>query len=791
MLSSFSSIFNKNDTQTTFEKFDNKREQLSLTYQKSLEKVIFAFFLDKGQGALGKKEFDFQDLSSYEWYSGSLSREILVQAIHDFLREEISQQLDSTTREALFQFVELAGREVGYEVDLLRQEDIRLVLLMKTGMPFFIQFPQKEFDEEKWKEVTHKTITELKSLQPGQKALFLSGDLLHEMPILVNYTLQKEWEIELYDSGVPREARVLALKSSAEAIFNEENWHEIYQKKFKEDATHHLRSAFHKFGSIIEQNQSHRMLATQAKNTCHTQGLMAVIKNLILQSHPDHSNQFIVEWKLFKTLFGKFLANKKEIENKTLKHFCLLKQASREKKQETISLLYRKINEGNYAEVVKEYCDIFSFLQGYKDEEHLIRLHYSLINYLDRYYVTPLQYAPYFEKAGPCVQHTFQIYCERFEDQKQEFEYKLKQEIEHADSAFYLLGEEIEKLSFFKDLKATYQKTQNLMGAQYSDFDCKKLLIKNKVNSSELDDYLNLLRKHPEWLKEINKRKYLQCLLLQGIQNGKIEEVQNIIDQLPENDQEKFYTNLIGFRIQALLFPPEAFEFALENPKLGISKVVIRNMGREIIREGNIKKILKISYPTSSIFETIQNNDFIYFKQSSCKKQLSELKDFLENKHNDGEYRPLLEENCSKIISFILYHCLIEKDFETLRNLFKIDLSKQTAIPPPQLFLPAVSFNQEEREQLLQLLRANSTHNSTHLLFYYVKEFFLSSLLISGEIDKIITLEKEENWILRKNLHLSNLEQRQAIIDEKYFKQMGKIQSTTVYEYIQWQLENQ
>jgi hypothetical protein len=100
--------------------------------------------------------------------------------------------------------------------------------------------------------VTHKTITELKSLQPGQKALFLSGDLLHEMPILVNYTLQKEWEIELYDSGVPKEAIVLALKSSAEAIFNEENWHEIYQKKFKEDATHNLRSAFHKFGSLIE-----------------------------------------------------------------------------------------------------------------------------------------------------------------------------------------------------------------------------------------------------------------------------------------------------------------------------------------------------------------------------------------------------------------------------------------------------------------------------------------------------------------------------------------------------------
>src|ERR1700722_732138 len=261
------------------------------------EKVCFAFFLDKFSSELGKKDSRIEKLTSLEWYAGSLSRQFLVSSLQKFLGSTISAKLDSATLQALEQFIQLQGQDIAYDVDLARKDDLRLVMNIKTGNKIFLALPAMHISESKADQLADKTINQLKKMAPGQSTLFLTGNLYHETQMLVTFTQEKEWKIRCYDSAITEKIRITLFKTNETILFNKNAWKTIYQSKLSESALHFVYYVILGENAKADHADISHSTVMQRKNTCHTKGLLAVLKDFVFSAYSEHSNLPALQWK--------------------------------------------------------------------------------------------------------------------------------------------------------------------------------------------------------------------------------------------------------------------------------------------------------------------------------------------------------------------------------------------------------------------------------------------------------------------------------------------------------------
>lgn len=541
---------------------------LSANFVLSCRQDVFAEVESSDQAQL------FSSLEKYEWNGGSLTSRRFGEELTAFLDSPVSDSLQPHTKKELAALAELLKDTcIQDEIDLIRSGDLSLVLLARTGNSHLLDLKTKicsllgkpafSIEKEDVTRLTSLTLDKIRTLGVGEKAIFLAGTRNHETLICIERKESNYYEFSYYDSN-NRHPEVYAF--NRQALTHEEFWERIYERKlsipqrgpYTEIADYAKES-----GQAVLRGQ-HRFagLSPQGKNTCHFRCLLAFLKDRLIRQ-PEFSDQRIlakgkdhlssvVEWNLFRKQFGEFLLQSPHLDNHVLADLSQVEQARREQTGDIEELFVSCIKSGNYVETGKAYLEVLKSIYPTKIEittpkdnplKILKKLHKNVLVALSEQLITPEEVQELFQKFNnPCLQKTFEIFSERFDERKESFHQSLHKELEGLSSVAHHLSHVVSSAAGWTGLFAdkVQHRTSNLVAP---------------LEKEQLYALLQFFERNPEVLIPLLGKPHIRIVLFQALEMGEFERVNALLQKLPERDQQQFYTCCSNFCFNQLTTP--------------------------------------------------------------------------------------------------------------------------------------------------------------------------------------------------------------------------------------------
>ncbi len=541
-----------------------KKEALGISPQDELHKLVMGFFLDQVEG-IGDEKKVLEDLSRFEWFAGSVSGARLRLELESFLMRDSAHQLDPATVNQIKTVIGMLQRadEQSSLIDLIRSGSFALPLLAITGNTMWQAESNFAPDENKRHQLVENAITQVSSLQNGEKTLFLVGTLTHETILVIEKIREDAWEVSYYDTALNKPLSVYQVDDKGAHFLSQEFWEEVYEYKFMSHSQQNL-AAF--IENLSEQESSDTLdcskISKQKKNTCHIRCLLACLKDQIVRKSGLDLNLALLEWKKFQVLFGQHLIDFKTIENIENSGFCALVHHKQEKRRLQFEHMNVACNEQEYKSAVEAYESVFALLgkrgpffdaKETAQSEYLNQCHIHLISILEQelqifecttMLINPKQLRGALKEIHPLIKYTLSVFEERYEKRKVLFKKRMQEELQFASSSLKLKTEEAELcyLSALNQLDqqlVTLFKSANVLQEKLGWYKRNENIDAVHLDEEEVIEILNLLQSHPEVLVNFRYRLGLNFVVIQGIQLGKLKEVETIYRQLEPKDKQE------------------------------------------------------------------------------------------------------------------------------------------------------------------------------------------------------------------------------------------------------------
>src|ERR1700733_2062539 len=515
---------------------DWKKERLGITKTVEAHKVAMGFFLDRYEGSPEEKKI-LQNLTRLEWFGGSMTASALTENLSAFLETDEAAELHPVTQQQIAYVVQLlqATQDQSAHIDIIRSGSMALSLLATTGNPFWCAVGLDfSVDEESIQQLSDRALHQIIGLGEKEKALFLVGTLQHETMLSIAYRGEDVWEVCYYDTAQSKQCLVVYSITGREGnpFLEKSFWETLYRYKFSKYSSDQVRAHFAKLGERSNGQISSAMISDQKKNTCHFRCLFAILKDHIIRHSLLGLDVARSEWSQFQASFGQFMLDRGALKDQELITLATQAQKSRYERAQYRSIF---VNDKEFDETVKAYqamaaCFGFDgqFLANQYASGELSRIAYlegwadHLLRELEKCLI-PLDQLK--KRIGHInnrwVEKTFALFEERYQQSYRTFQRQLHDELDTISSDWNLQLEEIPipcvgKVNFHKR-------------TEYAT--------RTAISEAELNDVLALLIKNPRSLTRFSQRRCLTSVLLQAIQQGKLEEVTHIYQQMSAKDR--------------------------------------------------------------------------------------------------------------------------------------------------------------------------------------------------------------------------------------------------------------
>lgn len=530
------------DTMSDMEKVQIAQNAFGATDKLTEKKVLFGFFLDNFTPDTEKDRSELANLKKYEWYSSNLSGIYFANALNNFLQSTDALQLHEKTQKGIQNFVNLILRnnDIGYEIDAVRAYNPGLAYLAATGKKTLMLSNKTDLSIDS---LVEHTLEKIKGLSCGQKAVFVSGSLMHETRIVVEKISENEFDYFMHDSA---HVGGVQLKRSLkpETILSKQFWQEKIKDKFGSGGGYGYSDVFAVDVTSVKRQQ---------RNTCHFRCLYSILKSEILNVFDDQ-DLATIEWHKLKTDLGHWLLKNTTIDEKKFSEFCLQKQHQREEELKIVHELNSLIEQGKYLDVLQ------AFRQG-------LRL-LSLANIHDDGYVTSqkhpigklqrllamrsaLLHQMRGSKIGGALLEPFFKQVTGFSIRKYFAEYE-NSTIKDGDRFYDEILEEINPLNIlyvpkmiklkFDGLSASHEAVLNKVEKPYF-WDRKNQIL----NEKQLVELVELFKTKPELLSDLVIKPNLFGVITQAFLCGMLDDVIYIYNNLLENDKKTFERFIDGY----------------------------------------------------------------------------------------------------------------------------------------------------------------------------------------------------------------------------------------------------
>ena len=645
-------IFNE---YTPVEKIKKKSNAYFIDNSMKLNKLAFAYFLDRYQVANRMDELEIETLKKYEWFAGSLTAEQFAVSLQEFLQSSESSAISPHIRQKIetYIFDLQKSADQGYLIDLIRSSDFRLIFLILTGTYLGGKIRP---DSGEIGKVTQETLRQLKGMSPGDKRIFLLGDLLHETRMTVE---KKEigWEICYFDSN----SLDYKIYESPEPspLLDPAFWDKLYaikfQKALKLNGRIDLEDQLNK--ALIKKDKDIYIMKRQSKNTCHFKSLLGIIKKECLSESPVSPEETLTQWKNFKLAYGEFLLKHPEISS-SIKTPAYRQQAHRKEKNDQRDRFLDIIQKGQIDQTLKAYADALDLLKRpsmqmplYSPYEKLKYLDERLLDYLNSSAVHFEEIEPKLKALNnPCIDSALKNFKTKLEKERQSIETELEKEFSKARSGLYRMMEGVQS-----QLKIGDKEHFNNSVLNYNPLPKEKVL-----------EWLARFEKEPQLLGHLQQRPFFVSLLLHGIYLGEIEKVKAAIDKLDSGDKEivinAFDTMRNNRFLSPIFLPDKIIEVYKSSPSL--DHPLFKMMGKLLMRK---------ALNTSSLMEIItlakiNPQGLDRYELFSLKPSYNQIMEFYQGIKEKDIDRKWDSEEYRQMLFTLLRHIIMSGWFDLFEN---------------------------------------------------------------------------------------------------------------------------
>src|SRR5581483_2050706 len=349
------------DPFTTKNKLEIKKHIFGVGEEREVSKLAYAFFLDFAGSPDRNNPLCKNSFSKYEYFAGSITSDRLKHELCSFLESTFSSPLSKNSRQVIEKYIQLleSSQNLSEEIDLLRSAELRLILLAASGQGAENANRPLEIEDQQLSRFTHLALEKVKALQVGEKAIFLTGSVLHETLLVVEKDSPNTFFVRYHDS-----ADLVHSYIAHDFLFQESFWSKIYRLKFSTNSSLVQATLGEHFKELEKPQQKCPFeIRPQCKNTCHLRCHLSVLKYEIMSSHSDLSEAYI-EWNLFKESFGQFLLENPHLKDEDLRYFSKLQQAKRSDTSRSVKNFHTCVQEGKAQETLEIYEKIWRFFSG-------------------------------------------------------------------------------------------------------------------------------------------------------------------------------------------------------------------------------------------------------------------------------------------------------------------------------------------------------------------------------------------------------------------------------------------
>gem|GEM_PF-4901135 len=579
------------DPFTTKNKLEIKKHIFGVGEEREVSKLAYAFFLDFAGSPDRNNPLCKNSFSKYEYFAGSITSDRLKHELCSFLESSFSSPLSKNSRQVIEKYIQLleSSQNLSEEIDLLRSAELRLILLAASGQGAENANRPLEIEDQQLSRFTHLALEKVKALQVGEKAIFLTGSVLHETLLVVEKDSPNTFFVRYHDS-----ADLVHSYIAHDFLFQESFWSKIYRLKFSTNSSlvqatlgEHFKELekpqqkcpfeirpqlkFSTNSSLVQatlgehfkelekpQRKCPFEIRPQCKNTCHLRCHLSVLKYEIMSSHSDLSEAYI-EWNLFKESFGQFLLENPHLKDEDLRYFSKLQQAKRSDTSRSVKNFHTCVQEGKAQETLEIYEKIWRFFSGnsgnetfekkatYEQVQELRNAETQLLTCLETSFFSPDEvFSMVNQFDNPWIHNTFEIFKKRFTKRQEEFHAQLEKELDSVTSDFSLYGEILKQRACWvlDKLDNKISKFSQSLGVsrdriRWNEAPSAANFV--PMEQKKVCELLALFESHPEWLSIFEQTPCFQMVLLHGVSFGKVEQVMKILEGLPEKDQRTFH----------------------------------------------------------------------------------------------------------------------------------------------------------------------------------------------------------------------------------------------------------
>jgi hypothetical protein len=653
-----------------------------------IQKIVYAFFLDTYKPQGGENP-SFDKLTKYEFFAGSLTAKRLCQELEAFLQSK--PPLQPKTYEKIQAFVALLkeAQELSTHIDLLRSSNLPLIFVAVTGIDSSKEGYKVNLDSDQLQKLTASAIQKVKTLQSGEKALFLTGSSLHETLACVERQSERLFKFSIYDSANAVKHYVMDDKHMTDGAF----WSELFLIKFSpSNAKRNLLTLAQEFSNAIATNERGEFSCVrQRKQTCHFRCLLAFLKDQIIGESSLELNDACAEWQLFKKTFGEFLLKNSDLQDEQLIHFSEKKQKARAKKQERAEVFLTCIKEGKGQETLQCYQALLHNLKrlerpcrtAAKDPSlsDFLNIEKELIKTLESYPIAPEELASFLREINnPWVEESLKLFGERFEMRQRAFQIGLEEELTNAESRW----------ESFKQFALSFITPP------------KNAIIGPAIHQDEVERLLDLFEKDPKKLHFLKEKPHCRAVFMRAIQLGHIEQVQKIAYMLPKEDLNQIL-NLFsihkGFFIPTL---PTAYikQFIAIDPKSAIAEHLSLMLCLKAFSEAKVSEVIEIAKITRPycMFKVMLKYLILHSSEDEIIKMLSSIKDVNKKLTATGEWF---------LIEQILHYLIEKEDINLIEKVEKLNDPKLNKYLESTKFV--IYYNQRNLEEVKNLSIINKS----------------------------------------------------------------------------------